>query len=198
MGDDYTTDVYEWAFPDVDSISNDDDGNLSVIENEMDSEVLNQSESLESDNQEVSLISNNEIETIKAELAAKIGILNTIIKKLKYPMSIVDDELIEILLEIIKKVVTKLIHREINSDANLMNQMISELTSLIQTKDGMVTIYTSAQDYQRLNNDNVPPLNLICVDDALKEGDILIKSNTSEVRAMLNERIDNLLRIQYG
>lgn len=192
--------MFEWAFPEVEVTVSEAEDTIPVVTNEeKEAAQAEQAAAAIKEEEDKALeMQVNDFEKMKAEYQEKIEIMHTIMNKLKYPMSIIDDELIEIMLEIIKKSVNKIIHKEIKQDPSLMQKMINELMDLVKTKDGMVTIYTSAEDYQFLNNENNQQFSLINVDEALKSGDVIIKSNSSEVRAILDERIENLLRIQYG
>lgn len=199
--DEYTSpQMFEWAFPEVEVPVVESEGNVPAVANEekMPTEEELAAQAIQEEEAKALEMQVNDFEKVKAEYEEKIAIMHAVMNKLKYPMSIIDDELIEIMLEIIRKSVSKIIHKEIQQDPSLMQKMITELMDLVKTKDGMVTIYTSAQDYQFLNNESNQQLSLMNIDEALKPGDVIIKSNSSEVRAMLDERIENLLRIQYG
>jgi flagellar biosynthesis/type III secretory pathway protein FliH len=210
MDKNFVEESFDWIFPELETeTSSEEDHELTVAReelekssihkesNEEDNEEVNKEEDSHEYTNEVSLINAIEIENIKTEYHEKIGVINTIIEKLKYPMSIIDDQLIEMVIDIIKKVVMKIIHKEIQGDPSIINNMIKELTSIVNAKDGMVSIYLSQDDYQHLTKTEGMQEKTVSVDNTLKKGDIIVKSNFSEVRALMNERIDHLLRIQY-
>lgn len=138
-----------------------------------------------------------EIENLKLEYERKLAYLNTLIKKLETPLSIFDDEFIGLMEEIIKKAVKKIICKDLATDQGIMLNIIAELKSAIQAQDGIIHIYLSEIDYQNLLKDacvvDDSGSTIIKMDAALSQGDIIIKSNFSEVRAILTERIDQIL-----
>jgi flagellar biosynthesis/type III secretory pathway protein FliH len=139
----------------------------------------------------------NELESLKQEYEAKIAILDNLLSKLKNPTSILDEELIELIQDIIKKITKNIICREIEKDNLLLPQMINELKALIDNKNGILNIYMSQLDLVRLDSEKNNLSGLASVDDRLGTGDIIIKSNFAEVRAVLNERIEQLMRIEH-
>ncbi|RDI38531.1 FliH/SctL family protein [Aquicella lusitana] len=189
MEDIFIENENEWIFPKIElSIQPNDkkpQEKNKIIDNE------NQNEHIEKmiiENQAKKL----EIEMIKAEYEKKIAIVDNMLKQLERPLSVIDDDLIEIINQIIKKTVKNLIYKEIKSDPKLLIKIINTLSESIQEKGGLITIYLSQSDYNRLF-DEAHNLNLR-VDSSLVDGDLIIKSNKGEIHSLLNERIDRVIR----
>lgn len=147
MEDIFIENENEWIFPKIElSIQPNDkkpQEKNKIIDNE------NQNEHIEKmiiENQAKKL----EIEMIKAEYEKKIAIVDNMLKQLERPLSVIDDDLIEIINQIIKKTVKNLIYKEIKSDPKLLIKIINTLSESIQEKGGLITIYLSQSDYNRL------------------------------------------------
>ena len=204
----------EWIFPDV-SVPAKSDYYRSPFIFEKENENKNQNENIETaisiptfdieaekkkimeEKSKIELETLAELENIKNEYKQKIELMTNIVTKLEEPLARLDDELIELMQEIIKKSVKKIILKEIKSDSKLISKMIKELTALIRNQNGLITVYLSEADYKRLKGEkNKKTSFLFIVDPSLMEGDIIVKSNHAEVRAILNNRINQLLGIK--
>ncbi len=197
MEKEYKTEMFAWAFPEVEltleqTIDNKHQ-DLSVPANQIPAE----SKQEEAKVSQEKAIAFDEVEKLKQEYNAKLTILSTILNKLKYPISIIDDELIEIMMDLVKKVTKKIIYKEIKQDEEVIVRMFKELTGMVDVKESAVNVYLSAADYNRLNMDEHHPNALAHIDESLAEGDMIVKSHFTEVRALMNERIEGLLRVQY-
>lgn len=196
MEKEYNNEMFAWAFPEVEltlekAIDNEQQG-VSVPANQAPAEKKEE----EKASQE-KLIAFNELENLKQEYNAKLAMLSTILNKLKYPISIIDDELIEIMMDLVKKVTKKIIYKEIKQDEEIIVRMFKELTGMVDDKESAVNVYLSAADYNRLDIAEHHPNALAHIDESLAEGDMIVKSHFTEVRALMNERIEGLLRVQY-
>jgi|SRR5579885_266275 flagellar biosynthesis/type III secretory pathway protein FliH len=219
MNEDNTIEMNEWAFPEVDlgvkceldlsayistdhpretqdeihvdDTISDDELNHETNENKqthVHSEIVER---------EAYLMGKQEIEQLRQDYESRLSVLANLLNKLKNPASIIDEELIELIQDIVKKISKRIILKEIAVDPSLFSHMINELRGLIDSKNGMITVYLSEQDYQRLDSDKCHMTGLANIDNQLNEGDIVIKSNFAEVRALLDDRIDQLIRIQH-
>lgn len=191
----------QWIFPEIGQDSH-DDGELSANADgaarapAVDPAVVAAIEARRREMDEIQK-EKEELQLLRQECEAKIEILNHLLNKLKNPMSIIDEELIELIQDIIRKIAKKIICKEIISDKSLMLNMINELKGLIDAKNGIINIYMSEEDFSRLDSGKNNLSGLTNVDPALGTGDIVIKSNFAEIRAVLNERIEQLIRIQH-
>lgn len=212
IDDSIPTELSEWTFPSVDA-GNSVEVDLSSAfvpdvqeikggensewpEIDTGSGEVKEEPKLHPEPKEAEVIHYQVLDKLKLECEARLDTLDKMINKLKSPASLLGDELIELVEDIIRKVVKKIIFKEISTDNTVLPNMINELKSLIDTKNGMTAVYLSAQDYQLLEEDKKQAMGLIEVDAALSSGDIVIKSNYAEVRALLNERMDQVIRIE--
>lgn len=137
-----------------------------------------------------------ELQAIKVEYEHKINLLNDIQVKLGNALAIFDNELIDLIQDIIKKSVKKIIYKEIKADAKLIVKIINELKSTISSQNGIINVNLSEVDYERLKDDNSTQGTVINADSLLQEGDVVIKSNFTEIRSILNNRIDKMLGLK--
>lgn len=199
-------DLSEWNFPEMDTNSEPKSEELAefpvinldiqAVEVRETTQPTVQHEEVNKEQQEIAL-KHSELEQAKTEYQNKIQLIDTMVNKLKNPLSIIDEDLIEVIHDLIRKISSKIIHREIKTDPSLLSSMINELKSLVDAGDGMISISLAENDFERLKLASDKSIALANVDPSISEGDIIVKSNFSEVRAILNERIDQLLRIQY-
>lgn len=134
---------------------------------------------------------------VKKEYEEKISHLNELLAKLKNPISILDEEIIDLMQDIVKKVVKKIIHHEVSQDPHLIKEMIEELCGALDEKNGMVEVAISSDDYANMIDEEFKESLQLHQLDSLKSGDIIIKSNFTEIRALLNDRIEQLVRVQH-
>ncbi len=76
--------------------------------------------------------------------------------------------------------------------------MIEELKKLIPLSNQMVSVYLSQQDYDIVQA--IQPkleIKLEC-DPSLSRGDVIIKSNFTELHSIIDERVDQLLKDNYA
>lgn len=181
----------EWSFPDLDLLMKAQQLNGAIEEARKSQleEELERRLHLEE-------LARQEIENLKIEYLIKIQLINNILKKVENPVSILDDEFIDIIQDLIKKAVKNIIHKEIKSNSKIMTKMIAELKSSIKSKDGMLSVSLSENDYKRLNEKENRPSMQITVNPVLQDGDVIIKSNSTEIRAILNDRIDALFKVK--
>ncbi|MHB1948806.1 MAG: FliH/SctL family protein [Gammaproteobacteria bacterium] len=145
--------------------------------------------------EEVALnLAKKEVEKLRQAYEEKLLLLDNLIKKLKNPLQILDDELAELMHELIHSSVKKIIYKELKSDPKLINNMINLLKSSIEEKGKIINVYLSPIDYERIKDIESDPTRILHVNSELSEGDIIIKSNCNEIHALLNERIDKMFR----
>lgn len=218
MNESYSEDVTDWSFPNLDisinselmaevaidsqnnAIRQDDFQENNVQHNQIQQQeeqlvVANsQSEQLEpSADQAAIAVSKLELEILKSEYEKKLEILNNTINRLEKSVDVFDREIIEAIQLIIKKIVKKIIYKELESDPNLILAMIKELSEFIQPKNSVISIALSAADYKRLDIKDPKLAELISVDNSFAEGDIAVKTDFTEVRAKLSDRIDQIM-----
>ena len=185
--------IQEWKFPQIDISRHEEDLIESVKENE--NEFDNQDEDdhamIERQKQEVL-----ELERQKEELKNKIAIIDKISDQLKDPLHFVNEDLIDLIQIVIKKAVKNIISKEIKSDSSLINKMIDGLKELIQEKNGMINVFMSEIDFKRFNHDETDNMIFVKSDGSLSEGDLIVKSNHAEIRAILTERLDKMIGVR--
>jgi flagellar biosynthesis/type III secretory pathway protein FliH len=212
----------EWSFPNIDITSDgNDSAEASYVHNiekvadneESDDEVTNVFDSefliknvvteaeLKKNSEEMAALEARyaeEMELVKSEFDRKIKSINSVMSAIESPLSIFDDEMIDLIQVMMKKVVKKIIYKEVNVDPDLIIKMVEELKKLFQAQTGVTAVYLSDPDFQLIDHNNINPEIVISMDASLDPGDIIIKSNYSEIQAIVNERIDHLLGIHYG
>ena len=140
----------------------------------------------------------NEIEpSVKESISCQVDFLNDVLSLLKNPLSILDKEIIELIQYVISKAVKKLIYKELKTDKHLILKIIKELSQIVDAKGGLLNVSLSEEDYHKVNMKEDGNI-LFKIDSSLTEGDVILSSNTKEIRATLNERINNVLGIKYG
>lgn len=134
-----------------------------------------------------------ELQNMADAYAMKMEILSNISKKLENPLMLLDDDLVDLIQEMLKKAVSKIINKEIKSDIKLVKSMIEELKASIPAQEGIMTIYLSERDHKRIMTGDEPSENyVIKANPSLNDGDIIIKSNKAEIKAILSDRIEKL------
>jgi len=206
----HALELSEWSFPEIEvcdltvdyaaSGTNDEKINGGAEDGGEESQQdhkHSQTKTFDPQDEDVNKLDKLELDNLKREYESKIVILDNLLNKLKNPTSILDEELTELIQDIIRKIAKNIICREIEADKHLLPQMINELKALIDAKNGILSIYMSPSDFARLDSEKNNLSGLTNVDNELGTGDIIIKSNFAEVRALLNERIEQLIRIQH-
>lgn len=138
-----------------------------------------------------------QLEYMIQEYDRKISLVNDVLSKLKNPISVIDEEVIDLMQDIVKKLAEKIIRKEINTDKALLVSMINELKGMLPSQSPLIKITLSEGDLQKLSDDIKSWEASVNSNPNFKEGDVIIKSEFNEVRAILSERIDNLVRIKH-
>lgn len=176
-----------WQFPDVNFLSY----AFTAEDEEEGEEDENEEAFIENANQASAL------EILKNEYQTKVTFLNEIISRLKAPILNIDQSTIEIMEEIIKKLTMRLIKKELAAEPQQFRTMVDDLNKLISQQNETSQVFVSKADYQNLiNNEQNANLNL-CIDESLTSGDVVIKSKYSELRAILTERVDQLMSLSH-
>lgn len=204
----------EWSYPEVDrdfnpEVKTQDAFNFTVQDNSINenealvpqnnAQVNNNTnpaaKSIEVNEIDPNEVIRNELNQLKTVYEENLNFLHDLLTKLKTPLSMIDEEVIVLVQDIIKKVVKKIIGKEIATDSSLLVTMINELKATIDNQNGLLHIFISEQDKQKLLTENSTLAADFSVANDLHPGDIIIKSNTSEIRALLSERIEQLMRL---
>lgn len=177
--------ISEWIYPQI---------NLSdeTVEEEVD-EKKEQEESDFKKAEAEYLSKLQELEYIKQGIVNQIALFNRMISLVETSLSTINEDFINFLNSIIKIMVKKIILKEIETDPNILKKMISELVELINDQTGLVTVNLSESDFERLKTNELNKLISIKADPSLHLGDITVKSNFSEVHAILTDRLDTML-----
>lgn len=134
-----------------------------------------------------------ELKKLKEEYTHKLKTVNHLLDKLQDPITMIDGEIFLLIQDMLKKSIKRIIQKEINDDNGLIDKMIAELKAIIPMQDGMITVYVSQTDYDRLQDDTSHSSTVVKTNEELQPGDIIIKTHFTEIRALLNERIDQLV-----
>lgn len=186
--DDLKEKVNEWAFPDINQIVT-FESQQNMLEKKRQAEHDQKLKQLEQRQQEM--------ESTKKQYEEKIDFLHKIFSNLQNPLVLIDNEMIEIFDQIIQKIVKKILIKEIKSDPKLLVGMIEELKTMIQQQDNnMLTILLSSEDFKSFKTDTKDKSISVKEEATLQTGDIIIKSNSAEIRALIDERIEKLMSIK--
>jgi flagellar biosynthesis/type III secretory pathway protein FliH len=195
--------ISEWSFPEVDELTTDSQDDM-FIEEVHGSDDIDFSDDIQQEViPEVNIVGQTEADKIHEELfllkidyEKKIETISRILDKLHNPLANIDHDIVVLIQDMIKKIAQRIIHKEIILDAANIKIMIDDLQHLIQGKNGLTNVYVSQADFDRIDGAG-PHLDLMVqVDSALSDGDVIIKSNTSEVRGILSERIELLMKAE--
>jgi flagellar biosynthesis/type III secretory pathway protein FliH len=137
----------------------------------------------------------NEINALKQAYADKLKIANALIERVQASVTLIDNEVVGLLQDILQKVARKILRREIAACPDLIVSMINELKTIVPAETPLVSVLISPQDYQTLCNENGEPGIKATPHESLLVGDIVIRSNTTEIRAILDDRIEKLLEV---
>jgi len=183
----------EWSFPSVEVLAAEENSpeEISSEENQI---LEDQKNAAETAINQINL----EVESIKSEFFRKIAIVNQILKQLEDPISILDKELTDIMQDIIKNAIKKIVLKEIQTDPKLMEKIIDEFSMMVQSQSGMINVFLSETDYNKISADYDQTNKVLKINPSLSEGDVVIKSNLNEIRAILDERINQVLGIKNG
>jgi flagellar biosynthesis/type III secretory pathway protein FliH len=176
MADFTTKEEFSWTFPEVNG-----DAVFKPISEKEDS-----FESIKS-----------ELEMLKQEYLQRIIYVNNLINDLKNSSALITNDIVEIIKEIIHKITYHIIQKEINLDDTLIKKCIETLIEFLPYKNGIFTVYLAQSDVDKieaLGNQSI----LAKVHPEFNSGDILIKSNSAEIRALLSERINLLLKDNHA
>jgi chaperonin cofactor prefoldin len=204
MNEKQTDDNNSWSFPDLamnvsDSIIVESDvfsDEFSSIDEN--SEVIKSDELVLSEQALVQKSVEHEIHELKSSYENKLKIVNNLIGRIQNSVAVIDTEIISMIKDIINRISKKIIYREIQSDSDLITKMINELKTIVPVQNAMINVCLSPYDYQQLCDENQNPLITMTQYETLAIGDIIIKTNTTEIRAILHDRIDQLLEVGHG
>ncbi|MHB1221963.1 MAG: FliH/SctL family protein [Gammaproteobacteria bacterium] len=201
MADDKLEESTEWMFPAIDIWSSEEneaenDGqDFETVAEDVEEAPVNEEE-LESDRIFSEKMAH--LEDLKNDLLNKISILNKIFEELKNSPISIDEEMIALIERVVKKSVKKIIQKEMQNDDKILPQMIGHLKSLIEEKSSVLNIYISHDDYQKIMEGNLLPNNSLTINPSLQSGDIIVKSNFTEISAILDERIESLTKVDHA
>lgn len=198
----------EWSFPDVEVsvyLSTpieppSHETAEAVAETELlkaEQEQMNALELKYKQQEEELLAAKAEVEKLKEEYSKKIQLVDVALQKLNNPLRELDKEVIMIIDGLIRKALKKLVYTEIQTNPQTLNKIIDELSKLIIEQGGMVAVQLSEEDYKLFVPSNEQEKMSVKINPALTAGDIVLKANFTEVRAILEERITQLLGMKY-
>lgn len=133
---------------------------------------------------------------INAELAQERNVLNRVINNLAQPMLDVDQEIEQQLVNIIKKVANKLVRQNISVDDSWLIDLVKDSISLLPFATKQIKILVSEQDLDLIKSsisEVDDKLVEICVDDSFQPGDCKVISETSQVDATLESRMNTII-----
>lgn len=205
MDADFVAQANNWVFPEVELDTKSRlNESLNSMENDLNQQMFTKLElaeiehkkEIEEYNQEI-LNLKDEIDRLRMQFNNQVDLINKLVTKLKNPVSIIDEEIVELMQDIIKKLTKRIVIKEMTADASTIEHMIKELRNLIDAKNGLIAVHLSSNDHANLQKLQSDFTQIARIDNTLTDGDIIIKSNFGEVRALLNERIEQLIRVDH-
>ncbi len=137
-----------------------------------------------------------ELAQLKHEYSERINLSNQVLAHLANQVRLIDEEVLGFINDIIRKVALRIIHQELKQDADLLPKMLRSLLDEVPEQKAPITVFISNADKEQLAEMTAD--NLIWQTDAnLNSGDMIVKTHIAEVRAILSERIDNLLGLSH-
>ena len=193
-------DENSFSFPDVDTLTEEEDldftSEFEDLNNPREIPVMTDPEPSPELVAETTL--NSKLTQLKEDYEHKIRLLNEIILKSQKAFDQLDEEVLMITQDIIKKITKHIIQKQISIEPHLVRVMIDDLSTHIQqTKGGLLNVFLSPTDFQRVDSEGEHPGLMVQVDTTLNSGDIIIRSKTAEVRAILEERIELLMQVPH-
>lgn len=190
MNEAYLENVIEWSFPSLDI-----NLNPLLIENisveNVQKNPKEEAEQVEKKAEEQKI--KQEIENLKNEYQKKIVMLDSMIGNLENAIALFEDELIQIIHSMIKKIVKKIIYKELNLDPKVLSTMITMLCDLVHPRNNIINIAISEADFKRLELKENKLIDMLTVDPDFSEGDIVIKTDFTEIHAHLQHRINQIM-----
>jgi flagellar biosynthesis/type III secretory pathway protein FliH len=137
-----------------------------------------------------------ELASLKAEYEHKIQLLNNMMHEIKSMGDLFDQEMIQVMQLLIKKICKKIIIKEVTNDADVLCQMIQEVMKDIN-EDDLVCIFLSEQDFNLIKTEQLPFTQYIKIDPQLSVGDMKIRKKTGEIIALLDNRIELVMKSNH-
>lgn len=200
-------DIQAWNFPLISNEADTSDGHSIYLDDSrikldlsVNQEVMNESVALydQKINKQNHDKEQEKNQLLQDELAKKIQLFSTVLDKLQQPLFILNEQLIELIEDVIKRITKKIIQKEIGEQKELLIQCINELMACIKQTDGIVNVSISENDFQLIKNESEVDCAKFKIEPALSSGDFIIKSRFGEIRAILNERIEQLMRVEHN
>ena len=190
----------DWKFPELNAPLMDPYAaftlGLDVVENVgMDAEIatpLQTSDPLQNALQQKEA----ELAQLKHEYTERINLSNQILQHLANQVNLIDEDILGLMGDVIKKVAERIIHQELKQDPTLICKMLQRILEEVPEQKVPVTVVISNADKEQLAEMTAD--NIIWQTDAtLASGDVIVKSQIAEIRAILPERIEHMLGMSH-
>lgn len=135
-----------------------------------------------------------ELQEQQTALAEKTQVMNALIIAMQNPFQQLSEPVQAVMNAVIAKVCKKILTIEIEHNPGLIRQMIDQLVDQLPRHKGLVTVTVSQEDHTRISSLIDNAVYALEADASLTTGDIWIKSNSSSLCAILDERIAKMLR----
>jgi flagellar assembly protein FliH len=171
----------DWIFPDMDNYKNPDEEYTRKL-----NQALREQVDIK-----------NELEKTKKSYEEKLTVVNELFQLVEDPVGEVSQEVLTLFHDILRKIAKKILLKEIEVDKSRLKVMVEEVRQLVKSQKDMVTVCVSPKDAENFAEEKDKLKFRLTVDDTLATGDIMVKSQVSEIRAILSDRIDQLIKANY-
>lgn len=183
-----------WAFPHLNSVIDEQtfDKNLEKSEqrDERDRKIIELENLLNQKNEEIIKL-NQTIQFLEGEHSESEGRLIALTEKIHHLIPGIKMQLTQIVIEMVKKISKKVLKHELSSNHEVMTALIKIYMDEFE-KNELIEIEVSEQDYAKLNHIQFDTKAKWSVNAELKAGDIIVNSQLSAIRLVVNDLIDNM------
>lgn len=200
--------VEKWAFPDLppdelEDVTSNETGKTPDVKNEplkpdVDANTSANANAtfkeqpnppINEENEKIKL----QLEKLQVEMEDKLSVVNNLIQIFQSRLGALSNELCTEVDYVIKKIVKKLIHNEINQNYNIMSKLIEHYSSLIKAGEKILSVHVSPDVYHKIQTVDEKFKDLIVANHELAIGDLIIKTESTSLRAILDETINSIM-----
>lgn len=188
-----------WAFPDLNSLIEESnvsaDANKTPELDEKDRRVIELENCLREKNEEIVSLTKQltQLQATKAEEADRLIELTKAIHNI---IPLVEAEIIDLVSEMVNKISHKVLQREIVGNQSLMMELIQAYVNELG-KTELIQIEVNPTDYERMKQLPFDTKAKWSVNPKLDPGDVIVTSEVSGIRLVLNDLIHRMVSTQH-
>lgn len=183
-----------WAFPSIDGVIDEQtfDKNIEKSEkrDERDKKMIELENELNQKNEEIIRL-NNRVKLLENQHSESEHRLITLTEKIHQIVPEIKLQLTQLVIEMVKKVSKKVLKHELASNHEVMTALIKVYMDEFE-KNELIEIEVSEEDYSKLNHIQFDTKAKWSVNTDLKSGDMIVNSQLSAIRLVINDVIENM------